>query len=149
MQQNYQDVDDIIRICKKRIRVPEQWFGDYLAAIGAARIGERRLLQLVDKYGKATLQQFVSDWFNYSERRMAGAIKKLPSGKLSNIGHYDPQPPVLPKGLKLRVDLSIDAEEGRIEVDLTKNDNNKDFGLNQSVACATSGTITNARHAPK
>lgn len=138
VQQNYQDVDDIIRICKKRIRVPEQWFGDYLAAIGAARIGERRLLQLTDKYGKETLQQFVSDWFNYSERRMVEAIKKLPGGKLSNIGHYDPQPPVLPKGLKLRVDLSIDAKEGRIEVDLTKNDNNKDFGLNQSVACATS-----------
>ena len=34
-----------------RIRVPEQWCGDYLALLGAARIGERRLLELRDEVG--------------------------------------------------------------------------------------------------
>ena len=29
-------------VCR-RIRVPDQWYGDYLATVGAARIGERRL----------------------------------------------------------------------------------------------------------
>lgn len=141
VQKDYEDVDDIIRMCKRRIRVPEQWYGDYLATIGAARIGERRLIELVERYGMDTIRQFVKDWFAYSERRMVEAIKKLPSGKLTNIGHYDPQPPVLPDGLDIRVDIDVDADDGRIEVDLTHNEDNKDFGLNQSVACATSNAM--------
>ena len=43
VQRDYQHIDDVIRMCRLRIRVPEQWWGDYLALIGAARIGEREL----------------------------------------------------------------------------------------------------------
>ena len=141
VQSDYQDVDDIIRMCKRRIRVPEQWYGDFLATIGAARIGERRMIELVERYGKDTIRDFIKAWFNYSETRMAEAIKKLPNGKLSNTGYYDPFPPTLPDGLAIRVDLNVDSEQGRIEVDLTHNEDNKDFGLNQSVACATSNAM--------
>ncbi|MGR8947434.1 MAG: hydantoinase B/oxoprolinase family protein [Gammaproteobacteria bacterium] len=141
VQSDYKDVDDIIRMCKRRIRVPEQWYGDFLATIGAARIGERRMIELVERYGKETIRDFIKAWFTYSETRMAEAIKKLPNGKLSNTGYYDPFPPTLPDGLAIRVDVAVDAQEGRIEVDLTHNEDNKDFGLNQSVACATSNAM--------
>src|SRR5262249_19529569 len=40
VQEDYRDVEDVIRVCLMRIRVPEQWRGDYLASLGAARIGE-------------------------------------------------------------------------------------------------------------
>ena len=141
VQKEFKDVDDIIRMCKRRIRVPEQWYGDYLATVGAARIGERRLIELVERYGMDTIRQFIQEWFAYSERRMAEAIKQLPSGTLSNVGNYDQFPPLLPDGLKIRVDVAVDAQEGRIEVDLTHNEDNKAFGLNQSVACATSNAM--------
>jgi N-methylhydantoinase B len=141
IQKDYRDVEDIIRMCRRRIRVPEQWYGDYLATVGAARIGERRLGELVKRYGMETIRQFITEWFAYSERRMAEAIKELPAGTLKNIGRYDPFPPVLPDGLELRVDVSIDPVAGRIEVDLTHNEDNKPFGLNQSVACATSNAM--------
>lgn len=141
VQKDYHDVADIIRMCKRRIRVPEQWYGDYLATVGAARIGERRLIELVRRYGMDTIRQFVRDWFAYSEKRMVEAIRKLPSGRLSNTGYYDPQLPVLPDGLAIRIDIDVDAAAGRIEVDLTHNEDNKDFGLNQSVACATSNAM--------
>jgi hypothetical protein len=29
-----------------RIQVPEQWWGDYLATLGAARVAEREILKL-------------------------------------------------------------------------------------------------------
>src|SRR5450755_1445102 len=31
IQEDYRDVADIIRMCRMRIRVPDQWWGDYLA----------------------------------------------------------------------------------------------------------------------
>ena len=99
VQKDYVDVDDIIRMCRRRIRVPEQWYGDYLATMGAARIGERRLTELVNRYGIETIKQFIEDWFLYSEKRTIDAIKKLPEGRLVNVSVYDPLPPVLPESL--------------------------------------------------
>ena len=55
VQQDYENIDDIIRMCRMRIRVPEQWWGDYLAMLGAARIGERELLALGAEVGWGTL----------------------------------------------------------------------------------------------
>ncbi|MEN9728597.1 MAG: hypothetical protein RL434_2963 [Pseudomonadota bacterium] len=141
IQKQYKDVDDIIRMCKRRIRVPEQWYGDYLAEIGAARIGERRLVELTRRYGMDTIKRFINEWFAYSERRMVDAIKKMPPGKLSNTTVYDPLPPILPNGLPLRVDVEVDTEQGYIDVDLTHNPDNMAFGLNESVACATSNAM--------
>ena len=51
IQSDYKDVDDVIRMCRMRIRVPDQWWGDYLAMSGAARIGERELLALGEETG--------------------------------------------------------------------------------------------------
>ena len=42
VQSDYHDNEDIVRMCRLRIRVPDQWWGDHLALIGAARVGERR-----------------------------------------------------------------------------------------------------------
>ena len=39
IQDDYQHVMDIVRMCQMRIRVPEQWWGDYLATLGAAALG--------------------------------------------------------------------------------------------------------------
>ena len=39
VQEDYRDVEDIIRMCMLRIRVPEQWWGDYLALLGGGSCG--------------------------------------------------------------------------------------------------------------
>ena len=39
VQRDYQDVGDIIRMCEKRIRVPEIWYGDYLAMVAGPASG--------------------------------------------------------------------------------------------------------------
>jgi len=142
IQHDYKDVDDIIRMCRKRIRVPDQWYGDYLASIGSARIGERRLTELTRRYGVAMIREFIEQWFSYSERRATEAIRKLPGGKFTGVSTYDPLPPVLPDGLPIRVDVTVNDIEGRIEVDLTNNADNVNCGLNESIACATSNAMT-------
>jgi N-methylhydantoinase B len=141
IQRNYQDVDDIIRMCRRRIRVPDQWYGDYLAELGAARIAERRLKELVGKYGRDLMQQFIAEWFDYSERRMIHAIKELPSGELVNTGAHDPFPAV-PDGVPIKVKVRVDGEEGKVEVDLRDNIDCVPAGLNESKTCAINNVVT-------
>lgn len=67
---------DILRIGLNRIRVPGMWHGDLMAQIGACRTGEGRIQELLARYGRDTIMNFVEDWFDYGERRMIGEIAK-------------------------------------------------------------------------
>ena len=86
IQRDYKNEPDVIRMCRARIRVPDQWYGDALAALGSARIAERRLKELCRKYGAATIKIFIKDWFDYSERRAIESIRKLPAARITNTG---------------------------------------------------------------
>jgi N-methylhydantoinase B len=140
IQRNYEDVGDIIRMCRRRIRVPEVWYGDYLAALGAARIGERRLQALVERYGTDTIATFVREWLDYSERRMTHAIKSLPAGKLVAHGRHDSLPG-LPNGVPVKVQVEVDPAAGLVTVDLRDNIDCVAVGVNLSQTCATAGAL--------
>jgi N-methylhydantoinase B len=137
IQRDYCDAGDIIRMCMARIRVPEQWWGDYLAALGAARIGERELLALGREVGWDTLDAHAEAWFDYSEERMRQAISRLPSGRTTVETRHDPFPGV-PDGIPLKIAVAIDGEDGRIEVDLRDNPDCQPCGLNLTEACSLS-----------
>lgn len=141
VQQDYEDIEDIIRMCQLRIRVPVQWRGDYLAMIGAARIGEREVLAMAEEYGWETLHVFAREWFDYSEKVMIAAIKKMPSGAASATSTHDPVPGTPEEGIRIKVGVSIDSKNARIEVDLRDNPDTMPCGLNLSEGCARTGAM--------
>jgi N-methylhydantoinase B len=140
VQEDYEDIDDIIRMCMLRIRVPEQWWGDYLALLGAARVGERRMLELGAEVGWDTLEAYTEEWFDYSEQRMIEAIRQLPNTRFTAHTKHDPFPGV-PDGIPLNVTVEIDAEDARIEVDLRENVDCQPCGMNLSEACARTAAM--------
>ncbi len=134
VQRDYTDIEDILQMCAVRIRVPYQWHGDYLAAMGSARTAERRLKEMCEKYGLETIKSFIRDWLDYSEQRMRDEISKLPHGTLTNTGRHDPFEPYLPEGVDLKCLITIDPGRELIEVDLRDNPDNLDCGLNMTEA---------------
>lgn len=142
IQRDYKINEDIVQMCRSRIRVPSQWYGDFLACIGSARVAERRLKELCQKYGKDTIKAFISNWMDYSEQRMVQAIKKLPKAEVTNRGAHDPLAGLLPDGVPLNVTLRIDPEESLIEIDLLDNIGNIPCGFNLSEACVTAAVFS-------
>jgi N-methylhydantoinase B len=141
IQRDRKNIGDIVRMCRARVRVPDQWYGDYLAGLGAARVAERRLEELCAKYGVATIKSFIRDWLDYSERRMIDNIRRLPKATLVNTGKSDPLDGILPEGLELNVKLNIDPNAATIHVDLSDNPPCVPVGLNTSVGAATSAVV--------
>ena len=141
VQREYRDVDDIIRMCRRRIRVPEQWYGDYLAGVGAARIAENRLRELCARYGLETIERFVEEWFDYSERRIAHVISQMPGGTIVGHGAHDPFGPA-PDGIPITVKITVDPAAGRVELDLTDNIDCLPAGVNESRTCAMNNCMT-------
>jgi len=140
IQSDYADNNDIVRLCKARIRVPDQWWGDYLASLGSVRIGERELLALGREVGWDTLEAYAGSWFDYSERRMIEAIRRLPSGRSVVKSAHDPFPGV-PDGIPTKVDLTIDAEQATIRVDLRDNPDCQPCGLNLTEGTSISAAM--------
>ena len=140
VQENYRDVADIVRMCRMRIRVPEQWWGDYLAEMGAARIGERELMALADEVGWDTLDAFTDQWFEYSEQRMTAEIARLPAGKMTVSSAHDPFPGA-EDGIEVKVKLAIDPAAAMIDIDLTDNPDCLPCGLNLSEACSRTAAM--------
>ena len=135
VQRDYEDIGDVIRLCKLRIRSPEIWWGDYLAILGAARIAERRVLELAAELGWDTLHAFVREWFEYSEQMMSSAIRRMPGGRVSVETTHDPFPGV-PEGIPVHVTVEVRPDDAMVEVDLRDNLDNQPCGLNQSEATA-------------
>ena len=141
IQRDYEHVEDVIRMCRRRIRVPDQWYGDYLAALGAARIGERRLEEVTAKYGAETVRAFCDAWFDYSERLMVRELRELPRARLVGTGRHDPVPGLVDDGIPLKVEVDIDPDEAMIDIDLRDNIDCVPAGFNESRTCAISSVI--------
>lgn len=140
VQSEYRDNPDVIRMCERRIRGFEIWYGDFLAQLGAVRLAERRLKEFCERFGVETVDGFVRDWLDYSERVTADAIKRLPSGRVEAETKLDPFPGV-PDGIPLKVAIDVDAEGGRITVDMRDNPDCVPNGLNLTESTARNGGI--------
>jgi N-methylhydantoinase B len=141
VQSNYRDHEDIVRMCEMRIRVPKQWRGDYLAMVGAARIGELEIEKMAGEVGWAELRKHTRDWFDYSESRMIAAIRRLSKGRASAQATHDPVPGTPPDGITIEAQVEIDPDAATIDVDLRNNPDAYPCGLNLSEACARSAAM--------
>jgi N-methylhydantoinase B len=141
VQEDYEYNMDIVRMCRLRIRVPDQWWGDFLAMMGAARIGERELLALGKEVGWATLEAFNEDWFAYSEERMVGAIRQLPAGTATRASTHDAIPGTPEDGIPITSSVTIDPKGAKVTVDLRDNMDAQPCGLNLSEACARTAAM--------
>jgi N-methylhydantoinase B len=140
IQRDYQDVDDIIRMCRRRIRVPDVWYGDYLAMVAAGRIAERRLGEMCERFGVDRVLAFIEAWFDYTERRARRAIRELPERSIRVETRLDPYPG-LEEGLVLRAELEVDHAEGRVRADLRDNPDCVPVGLNLTEATAKNAVV--------
>lgn len=140
VQSEYEINQDFVRECEIRIRVPRMWYGDFLAILGSARIGERRLLELIDELGPAKLRSYEDAWFDYCEGQMIEAIRELPGGSTRVSLHHDPLPGA-PDGIAVNVDVAVDQADARIEVDMTDNMDCQPLGLNLTESTASCNTM--------
>ena len=141
VQHEYQHVMDVVRMCQMRIRVPDQWWGDYLATVGAARVGEREILALGREVGWDRLGAYTRQWFDYSEKRMGAVIQAMPRGEVTRTSTHDAFPGTPAEGITIKVRVSVKPEDGLIEVDMTDNPDCMPNGLNLSEACALSAPM--------
>jgi N-methylhydantoinase B len=115
-------IKSVMEIMKCNSRLPDFLQGDMWAGIAAARVGERRILDLVAKYGLATFVAALSHFMDYGERVARRALEGLPRGTFSLEEEQD-------SGAVYRVIVEITDDE--FIVDLRDNPD-QDYGPNNA-----------------
>jgi len=110
----------IWQLLRDNIRSADMVVGDMEAQIAAARVGARRYVELLEEYGRATVEDACEELMNYSERVLRDTIAELPDGVYRATGYVDgfPDDPDPERGL-LPVKVAVTIEGDTLTVDLT------------------------------
>ncbi len=105
-----QDVDEVWKLLLANVRTPRHNYGDYRAMIGAVDLGERRVGELIRKYGKDVFKQTCTDLMDYSERRMRAEIAAFPDGRYS-FEDWVENDGIEEKPYRLQVEIFVQGDE--------------------------------------
>jgi N-methylhydantoinase B/oxoprolinase/acetone carboxylase alpha subunit len=102
--------DQIWRILLSNTRTPESSYGDFMAMVGSLVTGERRLDELLDRYGAERLLLYMRELQKYAERRMRACIREIPNGIYEAAIHADDDG-VVPDPYPIRVKVAVLDED--------------------------------------
>ncbi|MBM3677596.1 MAG: hydantoinase B/oxoprolinase family protein [Actinobacteria bacterium] len=79
----------VMEIISINSRLPDFVRGDLWAGIAAVRVGERRLLELIAKFGAPTFAAAMEHFMDYGERVSRRALAELPKGRFTLVEEQD------------------------------------------------------------
>ena len=129
---------EILALILANVRTPDEREGDLTAQIAANRIGEQRILHMVERYGAATVERYAAATQDYVERILRAVIRNIPDGKytfadaLDNDGFSD---------ARVHIRCAITIADDHATVDFTGSDRQTTGGVNANLAVTLSATL--------
>lgn len=101
--------DDIVELIVANVRLPKMSLGDLNAGLAAVRIADRRLGELADKYGVATVEATFDHILATSEALSRAAVRELPDGVYEGEDWIDGDG-VVDQQIPVRVKVTVEGE---------------------------------------
>ena len=139
-----EEVEDIFNIIASNVRTPEVSRGDLKAMIGSTYLADRRIVELIDRYGVETFNELAEQIKDVSELLVRRAITAMPDGEYPAEGHLEDDGVVSDKQYKFAVRLVVRGDE--IIVDYTGSDPQAAGAINQSFGTTASATYATIFH---
>ena len=109
-----QEIHEIIRM---NVRIPERAMGDLRAQITAIKTGERRFLELLDRYGQQPVLHSITAIMEHSAAAARERTKAIPDGVYEAESFMDDDAVDIAKRVLIRVKVIVSGDE--MTVDLT------------------------------
>jgi N-methylhydantoinase B len=72
--------DGMLKVLLANVRTPDERQGDLAAQIASCRLGERRLREVVSRYGAVEVDRYAGHLLDYSEKMMRTTVRSLKPG---------------------------------------------------------------------
>ena len=135
---------ELLRVLETNVRAPEQNRGDLNAQIAAVNIGERKVGELIERFGFGFFEQGMHDLMDYADQQARRIVRDIPDGcyPFADLADED-----LVDGFPCRIMLTVRVEGDTLVLDYTGSDPqlasslNMPTGGNERHALATVGLI--------
>ncbi|MHB1628683.1 MAG: hydantoinase B/oxoprolinase family protein [Bacilli bacterium] len=135
--------EDIVDIFLTNSRLPQYAYGDLNAQINAIEVGERRLLELFQAYGKETIVAVMRELRSRAAKLMEEEIAGIPDGTYSFEDYLD-NDGIDDAPLKIAVDLTISGR--RMKLDFSRTSGPCCGPLNIAYATAAAACYVALKH---
>src|SRR4030088_2116687 len=108
-----QDLVDIIRM---NVRIPERAMGDLRAQVTAVKTGERRFLQLLERYGPAAVLDSITAIMDHAEAMARVRTRTIPDGVYEAESYMDDDGIDIGKKVPIRVRVVVKGDEMTVDL---------------------------------
>ena len=105
-----QPILDVIEMIKINTRMPDDLWVDMKAQIASCCVGEKRILEMMSKYGEEKTRETIEDIHLYAETRMRKEIEKLPDGVYYGDATLDSDG-VTDTPIEIKVSITVKGDE--------------------------------------
>jgi N-methylhydantoinase B len=114
---------DVLYAMQANNRLPD-YIGDLRAQIGAAQLAAKRLGEMLDRYGAATVEEAVDYMIDYAARRFREEVAAWPDGVYEGDAYVDHDPLGNPD-IHLHVKITVDGDD--LTIDYTGSDTRQEI----------------------
>ena len=108
-----QDLVDIIRM---NVRLPERAIGDLRAQLTAVRTGDKRFVELLDRYGQDNVLGAIEDIMDHSEMSARARASSIPDGVYEAESYMDDDGIEVGKRIPIKVKVIVEGESVTIDL---------------------------------
>ena len=111
--QQDRELTDIIR---SNVRFPDLAMGDFRAQVASIKTGERRFLELLERYGKDAVMGSIERIYDQSERLARSGVAEIPDGVYEAESFMDDDGVSIGRTIPIRVRIVVDGEDMTIDL---------------------------------
>jgi N-methylhydantoinase B len=106
----------LVDIIRQNVRIPNRAMGDLRAQITAVKTGERRFLQLLDRYGADAVHAAIRAIMDRAEANARARTKTIPDGVYEAESFMDDDGLEIGKRVPIRVRVTVKGEEFTVDL---------------------------------
>ncbi|MGH7124450.1 MAG: hydantoinase B/oxoprolinase family protein [Stellaceae bacterium] len=110
------DVRDIMLL---NVRMREQNWGDLKAEIAAMRTGERKVHEMIGRFGADVFREGIGDLLDYGERQARNVIRRIPNGEYFFADYVDEDSV---EGYPCRIAVRLIVKDEELVLDFSESD---------------------------
>ena len=108
---------DLVDVIRQNVRIPTRALGDLRAQVTAVKTGERRFVQLLDRYGREPVLDAIAAIMDHAETAARARTRTIPDGVYEAESFMDDDGVDVGKPIPLRVRVQVAGDE--MTIDLT------------------------------
>jgi len=110
--------EELIEIIRANVRFPDLAMGDFRAQIASIKTGERRVLQLLERYGRDAVLGSIDWLMDMSERVAREAVRAIPDGTYEAEAFMDDDG--VRHGVRIPIKVRVRVAGDRMTMDLSE-----------------------------